>query len=73
MKMQIRYLLVILFFVFGISFSFAQDPGDPGGAPAGDPPVGDTAVPIDGGAVLLLAAGAAYGAKKLRDKKKIEE
>jgi len=32
----------------------------------GDP----TAVPIDGGVSLLLAAGAAYGIKKVRDNKK---
>ncbi|HNE92620.1 MAG TPA: hypothetical protein PKZ66_00740 [Chitinophagaceae bacterium] len=31
-------------------------------------------IPIDGGLTLLLAAGAGYGAKKLRDKKrKMEE
>ncbi|HMZ45317.1 MAG TPA: hypothetical protein PLU36_00795 [Chitinophagaceae bacterium] len=27
-------------------------------------------IPIDGGLTLLLAAGAGYGAKKLRDKKR---
>lgn len=48
-------------------------PGDPGGGPGGDdPPVGDppVGVPIDGGAVALLVAGAAYGAKKIKEKKK---
>ena len=37
---------------------FAQ-PGNPGGG-----------VPIDGGASLLLAAGAAYGIKKAKDYRK---
>ncbi|HMZ45410.1 MAG TPA: hypothetical protein PLU36_01275 [Chitinophagaceae bacterium] len=29
-------------------------------------------IPIDGGLTLLLAAGAGYGAKKLREKRKIK-
>jgi len=37
---------------------FAQDPGLPGGDP-------DTPVPIDGGLLLLLAAGLGYGVKKM--------
>ena len=40
----------------------AQAPAD--GGPA---PTTPSAVPIDGGASLLLAAGAAYGLKRLRD------
>lgn len=80
MKKQLRYLLMLVFVVFG-TMVFAQgdppdtpeDGGAGGGPGAGGSPVGDTDVPIDGGAVLLLAAGAAYGAKKLRDKKKKEE
>ena len=39
----------------------AQTPAD--GGPA---PTSPTAVPLDGGASLLLAAGAAYGLKRLR-------
>lgn len=47
--------------------------------PNGDPPFNDdgknglgpkNSVPIDGGASILLAAGAAYGLKKLRDSRK---
>jgi hypothetical protein len=73
MKKQLRYLLVLVFIVFG-TLLFSQGPGGPGGGPGGgEPPVDETDVPIDGGAVLLLAAGAAYGAKKLREKKKKEE
>jgi len=41
--------------------AFAQ--GNPG-LPDGDPDV-----PIDGGMVALLVAGAAYGVKKIRDMK----
>lgn len=41
--------------------------GDPG---AGDPPVG---APIDGGAVVLLIAGAAYGVKKYKEKKQSDD
>ena len=33
-------------------------------------PVGPPATPIDGGLSLLLAAGGAYGLKKLSEKKK---
>lgn len=66
MKKQTILFAALLF--FGVMNLYAP-PGDPGGGPAGDPPVGDTAVPIDGGAVALLVAGVAYGAKKLKAKK----
>ena len=39
----------------------AQTPAD-----GGPTPTSPSAVPIDGGASLLLAAGAAYGLKRLR-------
>lgn len=43
----------------------AQEPGS--GGPMPTTPVPDpTAVPLDGGASLLLAGGVAYGLKKLR-------
>lgn len=56
----------------------AQAPGDDpsgepgGGGPPPPPPDGTdpTAVPIDGGAGWLLAAGAGYGIKKLRERRK---
>ena len=71
MKKLTAFLAALLF--FGV-FNLYAPPGDPGGGPGGgDPPVG---VPIDGGAVVLLIAGAAYGAKKLKQKKqrnKLEE
>jgi len=40
----------------------AQGPGSGG-------PTAPTAVPIDGGASLLLASGAAYGLRKLRQRR----
>jgi hypothetical protein len=64
MKKLTTFLAALLF--FGV-FNLYAPPGDPGGGPGGgDPPVG---VPIDGGAVVLLIAGAAYGVKKIKDKK----
>ena len=44
--------------------ALAQAPGS--GGPAPGTPTAPTGVPIDGGASLLLAAGAAYGLKRLR-------
>ena len=57
-----KYLLITSILVLGtISVSVAQFVGPP----TFDPDVLDN--PIDGGLGLLLGAGAAYGAKKLRD------
>ena len=53
------YLLLLLSLCIS-SIAMAQP--DPGG---------DVDVPIDGGLSLLIAAGAGYGAKQLRKKKKI--
>ena len=52
------YSAVMLLIVTALPlFAIAQDPG------------GGPDVPIDGGLSVLLAAGAAYGAKKYRDQK----
>jgi choline-glycine betaine transporter len=52
----------IAFIIFFSIIGFAQvDTGDP----ASDPDV-----PIDGGISLLIAAGAGYGVKKIRDHRK---
>lgn len=70
MKKLIIFLTLIICYISLASFA---PPGDPGGAPgAGDPPVGDPPVgaPIDGGAIALLVAGAAYGVKQMKNKKK---
>ena len=69
-----RITLIVMVFILSSTIStFAQGPGDPGGGPGGgDPPVGAGA-PLDGGALGLLIAGAIYGVKSLRKKKKTEE
>lgn len=49
----------------GLTPVLAQSPST--GGPAPDAPTGPTETPLDGGASLLLAAGAAYGLKRLRN------
>jgi hypothetical protein len=46
----------------------AQAPGSTGPTPQAPDP---TAVPLDGGASLLLASGVAYGLKRLRRRKTV--
>ncbi|MET4075188.1 PID-CTERM protein-sorting domain-containing protein [Hymenobacter sp. UYCo722] len=48
--------------LFTAAAALAQGPGSGGPTPTGAP----TQIPIDGGASLLLAAGGAYGLKRLR-------
>ncbi|WP_151089233.1 PID-CTERM protein-sorting domain-containing protein [Hymenobacter baengnokdamensis] len=55
-----RYYLASAFILVTL-LAKAQAPGSGGPAPQ-DP----TAVPLDGGASLLLASGVAYGLKRLR-------
>ena len=45
-----------------VNIVLAQGPGSTGPTPSPPP----TGVPLDGGASLLLAAGAAYGLRRLR-------
>ncbi|WP_374679422.1 PID-CTERM protein-sorting domain-containing protein [Hymenobacter sp. J193] len=65
----LRAFLASTFLLLAVSFSsplFAQgDPGDGGPEPDPEP----TAVPIDGGASLLLAGGVAYGLNNLRKRR----
>jgi hypothetical protein len=61
MKNLLKLLTLSILFLVGISSLYAQ-PGPP------DPP-DDNPVPITG-IEYLIAAGAAFGAKKLYDKKK---
>lgn len=56
------------FFVLGLAWAGFSDNPPPPFNP-GDP----SPIPVDGGVSLLLAAGAAYGIKKVRDKKKSKE
>ena len=61
--------LIALLGVFGAAAANAQssDPPDDLG-PTPTPPA--TAIPIDGGASLLIAGGVAYGLKKLRENRR---
>lgn len=63
MKKIIKLTLITSLLLTGI-FTLNAQPGDPGGG--GDP---DNPVPITG-IEYLIAAGAAFGAKKIYDKKK---
>ncbi|GAB2943790.1 hypothetical protein GCM10027048_05640 [Hymenobacter coalescens] len=47
----------------------AQTPGSGGPAPSNEPPADPTAVPLDGGASLLLAGGATYALSRLRKRR----
>ena len=73
-KSLLQKIAVVIFVLIATTTvsTYAQGPGDPGGGPAGDPPVGAGA-PLDGGALALLIAGAAYGIKSLRKKKGKDE
>ncbi|MFZ6666305.1 PID-CTERM protein-sorting domain-containing protein [Peijinzhouia sedimentorum] len=59
-------LLTSLLFLSAVSYAQTF-----GGPPSFTPDVLDN--PIDGGLSLLLGAGAAYGAKKLRDRRRRSE
>jgi hypothetical protein len=64
-----KKLLMLSLLGFGLHFAaHAQTPADGGPAPTGPTPI-----PLDGGASLLLAAGAAYGLKRLRKNKRTPE
>lgn len=60
-----RYLLIGLLLFWSLLLNAqVDDPGMPGGDPD---------VPIDGGIAFLLLAGAAYGAKKIKDTARKEQ
>ena len=74
MKNILSILAFILLFVLSTSVALADEgdnrgPGDPGGEPTGEEPLGGGA-PIGGGTIMLLAMGVAYGGKKLYNMKK---
>lgn len=62
-----KKIFLSLFFAIGLSLVGISDNGPP---PLGPSPEG---IPIDGGISLLLAAGAAYGVKKVRENRKAKK
>ncbi len=62
---SLRKVYLLIMMVVSLSTAMAQDPGDPS---ADDP-----AAPVDGGITLLLAAGAAYGARRLNRNREEEK
>lgn len=65
-----KNLLLLALLLGGAAAAQAQGPGSTGPTPTS--PTGPTAVPIDGGASLLLAGGVAYGLRKLRQRRRAE-
>lgn len=61
-----KKIFLSLFFVLGLALVGMSQSNDPPPFNSGDP----SPIPVDGGVSLLLAAGAAYGIKKVRDNKK---
>ena len=70
MKLKNRKIVVFMFVVFFllIGLQLLADPNPPD-SPVPQPPNG---APIDGGLSFLIAAGVAYGSKKLFNKRKQE-
>ena len=60
-KKYMAFFLVLCLFLFKINPLFSQGP--PPAASCPDPPCAP--IPLDGGISILIAAGAAYGAKKV--------
>lgn len=60
--------LFLLTLLVGLGqLAFAQAPGSTGPTPQAPDP---TAVPLDGGASVLLASGVAYGLRRLRQRRR---
>lgn len=59
---------MVLWGGFGLTIAVAQLPPPP--TPTSPPTTPPTQVPLDGGVLLLAAAGAAYGAKKMYGRSK---
>lgn len=64
---KLKLILTITFIIVISQTNQAAPPPPPGGSPSCWPP---PCVPIDGGVTFLIAAGAAYGAKKLYSSRK---
>ncbi|WP_425489802.1 PID-CTERM protein-sorting domain-containing protein [Hymenobacter citatus] len=61
---------LLLLLVCAALGAYAQGPGSGGPGSGGPSPGGPTQAPIDGGASLLLAAGAAYGVRRLAGRRR---
>ena len=59
---RIKGILIVVFVLISQSVFYSAPPPPPAGSPPCWPP---PCIPIDGGIALLIAAGVAYGAKKL--------
>ena len=67
-----KYILTLAFILASfIGFSQVKEPGDPGGSPSGEPPLGGGA-PVGSGMLILLGLGATYGAFKVVPSKEEE-
>lgn len=66
-KIYIRSAFVICFFILTVTSAFAFQPCSPN--PFDPDACQDIDIPIDGGALALLAGGAALGYKALKKKK----
>lgn len=70
-KILPKVLLILFVLAASSGAIFAQcDPDDPGTPGDCDEEFDPDNVPIDGGASVLIAAGVAYGLKKVHDKRK---
>jgi len=72
MKMKFyKWLLILCLIMIPAIHAFSDNPGppDPGGDPSGGGP-GPVGAPIDGGLLILLAQGVAYGGWKFYKLKK---
>ena len=61
-----KFLLIAALLLSAGRWAQAQTPGSTGPTPQAPDP---TAVPLDGGASLLLASGVAYGLRRLRQRR----
>lgn len=68
-----KYILTLAIILTSfVGFTQVKEPGDPGGTPTGEPPLGGGA-PVGGGMLILMGLGAAYGAFKTVPTKEEEE
>lgn len=63
MKTTLRLFLILCFLAVPLVGLFAQ-PGGPGGPPGGPPCWPPPCIPIDGGILLLIGAGALLGGRQ---------